>query len=170
MAGKDVIINGSSYNSVPQVRIPLSGGTGDAIFYDTSDATAQASNILTGKSAYIGSGLVNGSMANNGDTSGTIATKTGTVTIPEGYTTGGTVELAQAQKNLLVANNIKSGVTLFGVSGSSMVVDTTVSTGGASASNILNGYKAYVNGAQITGTATVPTVSQDTSTHVLTIS
>lgn len=170
MAGKDVIINGSSYNAVPQVRIPLSAGNGDAIFYDTSDATAQASNILTTKSAYGVNGLVNGSMANNGDTSGTISTKNGTVTVPEGYTTGGTVELASSQKSLLVAGNIKSGVTLFGVAGSSMVVDTTMATSSASASTIMNGYKAFVNGAQVTGTATVPLVSQDTSTHVLTIS
>lgn len=167
---KDVIINGSSYTSVPQVRIPLASGNGDAIFYDTSDATAQASHILTGKNAYGQGGLISGSMADNGDTSGTIATKTGTVTIPEGYTTGGTIELASSQKNLLVAGNIKSGVTLFGVAGSSMVVDTSIASGGATASNILNGYKAYVNGGQVTGTATVPLVSQDTSTHVLTIS
>ena len=167
---KDVIINGSSYTSVPQVRIPLASGSGDAIFYDTSDATAQASNLLTGKTGYGQNGLINGSMAENGDTSGTIATKTGTVTIPEGHTSGGTVALAESQKNLLVAGNIKKGITLFGVSGSSMVVDTTISSGGATASNILNGYKAFVNGNQVTGTATVPLVSQDTSTHVLTIS
>lgn len=166
---KNVIINGATYNSVPLVRIPQTDG-GTAEFYDTSDATAEAQHTLTGKKTYGASGAINGSMANNGDTSGTIATKTGTVTIPEGYTTGGSVGLAEAQKNLLVSANIKSGVTLLGVSGSSMVLDTTISSGGATASNIMNGYKAFVNGAQVTGNATVPTVSQDTSTKVLTIS
>lgn len=166
---KNVIINEVTYNSVPQVHIPQVGG-GEAVFYDVTDADAEASHILSGKKAYGSSGLVNGSMANNGNTDGTISTKTGTVSIPEGYTTGGTVQIAEAQKSLLVAGNIKSGVTLLGVSGSSMVVDTTISSGGASASNILSGYSAFVNGAKITGSATVPTVSQDTSTKILTIS
>lgn len=165
---KNVIINGATYNSVPYVNIPQTDGK-EASFYDTSDATAEASHVLAGKTTYGASGLVNGSMANNGDTSGTIATKAGAVTIPAGYTTGGTVELAEAQKNLLVSSNIKKGVTLLGVAGGNMILDTTISSGGATASTIMNGYKAFVNGAEVTGNATVPTVSQDTSTKVLTI-
>ena len=58
---KNVIINGSSYNAVPYVSIPLSGGGGNATFYETSDATAQAANILSGYSAYGASGKINGS-------------------------------------------------------------------------------------------------------------
>ncbi len=166
---KNVIINGVTYNSVPQVQIPVSGG-GTAIFYETSDATGTAADVLTGKSVYSSGGAINGSMANNGSTSGTISTKAGTVTIPAGYTSGGTVSIATAQQNLLVSGNIKSGVTVLGVSGSSMVVDTTISASAAGASNIINGYKAYVNGALITGSATVPTIAQDSSTKVLTIS
>lgn len=168
MVRPNVIINGVVYNEVPQVQIPVSGG-GTATFYETSDATADTGSILTGKSAYGTGGLVNGSMANNGSTSGTISNKAGTVTIPAGYTTGGTVSIAQAQQDVIISGNIKSGATILGVSGSSMVVDTTIASSGASASNILNGYKAYVNGAQIIGTATVPLVSQDTSTKVLSI-
>lgn len=57
---KNVIINGNSYNAVPYVQIPLSGGGGNATFYDTSDATAAAANILTGFSAYGASGKING--------------------------------------------------------------------------------------------------------------
>lgn len=166
---KNVIINGVTYNSVPQVQIPVSGG-GTAIFYETSDATGTAEHVLTGKSVYSSGGAINGSMANNGSTSGTISTKAGTVSIPAGYTSGGTVSIATAQQNLLVSGNIKSGVTVLGVSGSSMVVDTTISSNAAGASNIINGYKAYVNGSLITGSATVPTIAQDSSTHVLTIS
>jgi len=58
---KNVIINGNSYNSVPYVSIPLSGGGGNATFYETSDATAAAANILTGYSAYGASGKIDGS-------------------------------------------------------------------------------------------------------------
>lgn len=166
---KNVVINGVTYNSVPQVKIPISGG-GNAIFYETSDATAATGDILTGKSAYGSGGLVNGSMANNGSTSGTIGTKAGTVSIPAGYTSGGTVSISTTEQNKIISSNIKSGATILGVSGSSMVVDTTISSSAASASNIISGYKAYVNGSLITGNATVPTVSQDGSTHVLTIS
>lgn len=57
---KNVLINGASYNSVPYVQIPLSGESGNAIFYETSDATAQAANILSGYSAYGASGKING--------------------------------------------------------------------------------------------------------------
>ena len=166
---KNVTINGVTYNSVPQVKIPISGG-GTATFYEVSDATAEAGNILTGKSAYGSGGLVNGSMANNGSTSGTISTKAGTVSIPAGYISGGTVQISTTEQNKIVAGNIKSGVTILGQAGSSMVVDTTISSSAAGVSNILSGYKAYVNGSLITGEATVPTVAQDSSTHVLTIS
>lgn len=58
---KNVLINGNSYPAVPYVRIPLSGQTGDAVFYETSDATATAANIMTGFSAYGANGKINGS-------------------------------------------------------------------------------------------------------------
>lgn len=59
---KNVIINGSSYSAVPYVQIPLSGGSGNATFYETSDATAAAANVLTGYSAYTASGKVDGQL------------------------------------------------------------------------------------------------------------
>lgn len=57
---KNVVINGASYNSVPYVQIPLSAGGGNAVFYETSDATAAAANILSGYSAYGASGKLTG--------------------------------------------------------------------------------------------------------------
>ena len=57
---KNIVINGTTYNSVPYIQSPLSGGGGNAIFYETADATASAANILTGYSAYTASGKVNG--------------------------------------------------------------------------------------------------------------
>lgn len=59
---KNVIINGASYNAVPSVQIPLAGGGGNAVFYDTSDATAGASQILSGFSGYGPNGLVSGTV------------------------------------------------------------------------------------------------------------
>ena len=89
---KNVIINGVTYNEVPFVVIPQTGG-GDAQFFDTTDATGVSGDLLSGKSMYGASGKISGGMASNGDTSGTIATKEGTVSIPAGHTSGGTVSV-----------------------------------------------------------------------------
>lgn len=112
---QNIIINGVTYQNVPEVDIPKSGG-GTAKFFDTASANAGASDILTGKTAFGSSGSVSGSMANNGSTSGTIGTKNGTVTIPAGYTTGGTVSLTNVSDCL--AQNILTGKSILGVNGS----------------------------------------------------
>lgn len=132
---QNVIINGVTYQSVPEVDIPKSG-SGTAKFYDTSGASFAAGDLLTGKTAFGASGSVGGSMADNGATGGTISTKAGTVTIPAGYTTGGTVAISSTEQAKIVASNIKSGVTILGQAGS----------------------------------LTLPTISQDSSTKVLSIS
>ena len=112
---QNVVINGVTYSNVPEVDIPKSGG-GTAKFYDTSGADISAGDVLTGKTAFGASGSVSGNMANNGSTSGTIGTKAGTVTIPAGYTSGGTVSLTNVTD--CVAANILSGKSILGVSGS----------------------------------------------------
>lgn len=132
---QNVIINGVTYQSVPEVDIPKSGG-GTAKFYDTASADITSADVLTGKTGYGSSGSVSGSMANNGSTSGTISTKAGTVTVPAGYTTGGTVAISSTEQAKIIASNIKSGVTLLGVAGS----------------------------------LSLPSISQDSSTKILSIS
>lgn len=164
---QNVVINGVTYSNVPSVSIPKSG-SGTATFFDTTGASATAAHILSGKTAFISSGSVSGQMANNGSTSGTISTKAGTVSIPAGYTTGGTVGISSTEQNKVVSGNIKSGVTILGVSGSASVVDTSDAT--ATAATILSGATAYVNGSKITGQMTAATVSQDGVTKVLSIS
>ena len=114
---QNVVINGVTYQNVPEVDIPKSGG-GTAKFYDTASADIAAADVLTGKTAFGSTGSISGSMANNGSTSGTISTKAGTVTIPAGYTSGGTVSISSTEQAKVIASNIKSGVTLLGVAGS----------------------------------------------------
>ena len=114
---KTVVINGVTYADTPEVDIPISGG-GTAKFYETSAADVTSADLLTGKTAYGASGQVSGGMINNGSTSGTISTKAGTVTIPSGYTTGGTVKISDTEQAKIVASNIKSGVTILGQEGS----------------------------------------------------
>ena len=114
---QNVVINGVTYQNVPEVDIPKSG-SGTARFYDTSSADITSADVLTGKTGFGSSGSVSGGMANNGSTSGTISTKAGTVSIPSGYTSGGTVSIDSTEQSKITAGNIKSGVTILGVSGS----------------------------------------------------
>ena len=113
---QNVVINGVTYQNCPEVDIPKSGG-GTAKFFDTASADAAAGDILTGKTAYGANGSVSGSMANNGSTGGTISTKAGSVTIPAGYTSGGSVSLASSAVSDLVAGNILRNKTILGVAG-----------------------------------------------------
>jgi hypothetical protein len=157
MAKKNVIINKVPYEGVEEVKIPLQEGGGSARYVETSDATAAAGDILTGKNAYVNGSLIGGSMPNNGKTDGTISAVDGTVTIPAGYTSGGTVQISEAEQGKVIPGNIKSGATILGVAGKSSVVETDDAD--ATAGDILSGKTAYVNGQKITGTTTMPTIS-----------
>ena len=163
---QSVVINEVVYTSVPSIQIPLSSGSGTAEFFDISDATAVAADVLSPKTIYKADGTkVTGSIVTK---SGSDLTASGlTVTVPAGYYSSAATKTCSDAN--LVSGNIKSGVTIFSVTGSSSVVDTTISSGGAGASQILSGYSAYVNGSLIEGSASVPTISQDSSTKVLTI-
>ena len=130
---QNVIINGVTYQTVPEVDIPKSGG-GTAKFYDTSGADIAQGDVLNGKKAFGSTGEITGNMTNNGQTGGTIGTKAGTYTIPAGYTSGGTVSLTNVSDCL--AGNILSGKSILGVNGS----------------------------------LAMPTISQDSTTKILSIS
>jgi len=163
---QNVVINGVTYSNVPKVQIPKSG-SGTAEFVDIADTTAAAGDVLSGKYFYASNGTkTQGSIATK--TSSDLTASTLTVTAPAGYYASAASKTCSDAN--LVSGNIRSGTTIFGVSGASSVVDTTIASGGAAAGNIISGYKAYVNGSLVEGSATVPTVSQDSTTKVLSIS
>lgn len=56
-----VIINGNSYAAVPYISVPKQGG-GNAAFYETSDATALAANVLSGYTFYGAGGKATGTV------------------------------------------------------------------------------------------------------------
>lgn len=147
---------------------------------DTSDGTAAASDILNGKIAYVNGAKVTGTIASKtaqtytpGTSAQTIAAGqylAGAQTITavpteEKSATPSTAEqevVPTAGKFLskvtvggdanLVADNIKSGVSIFGVQGTLTSLDT--SDADATAENIDSGKTAYVKGQKITGTST----------------
>ena len=116
MAHPSVVINGVTYATCPEVDTPKSGG-GTAKFYDASQTDVSASNVLSGKVFVGASGEDTGTMSNNGATGGEISTKAGTVSIPSGYTSGGSVSIKSSAVSDCVAGNILTGKTILGVSG-----------------------------------------------------
>ena len=70
----------------------MAGAIMDIDTHDTHDATASAGDVLTGKTAYIATGKVSGTMPNQGAIAGTIDAEHPSYTVPEGYHSGlGTV-------------------------------------------------------------------------------
>ena len=131
--------------------IPLGGGV------ITDDATATASQILSGYTAYVKGKKITGNIASQG--AQTITPGTSDKTIASGKYLSGT-QTIKGDGNL-VAGNIKSGTSIFGVSG------TFTSDANAGAGDILSGKTAYVNGSKVTGSipiqGSVKNITTDTS-------
>ena len=109
---------------------------------DTSDANAVAAEILATRTAYVNGQKITGSMTNNGAVTGTISTKAGSYTIPNGYHDGsGTVSISSTEQAKLIAANIKSGVEILGVegtySGESVTAQSKTATPSTSSQTIL---------------------------------
>lgn len=88
---------GKVLGSVTVERIPTN-------YYDTSESTVAAGDILSGKTAFGSAGAVTGTMPNNGPISATIdGLSITSYAVPAGYTSGGTVSLTSAIEEALAA-------------------------------------------------------------------
>ena len=110
---QNVVINSVTYNNVPEVDIPLSGG-GTAKFMDTSDASAVAADMRNGTTAYINGVKVTGNAPEKAAQTYTPGTSDQTIAAGQHLTGAQTIK---GDANL-TAGNILSGVTIFNVSGS----------------------------------------------------
>lgn len=110
---QNVIINGVTYQNVPEVNIPKSGG-GTAKFMDTSDANAAAGDILASKTAYVNGTKLTGQISSKA--AATYMPTTSDQTIAAGQYLSG-VQTIKGDANLLPVN-IAQGVSIFGVAGS----------------------------------------------------
>lgn len=132
--------------------ITIFGISGKTEVVDTTSGDAVAGEILAGKVAWVDGVEITGSL-----TTQTLSNANDTVTA--GNYAGTTLSTVDTD---LVTDNIKAGITLFGISGKTEVVDTT--TGDAVAADMLAGKVAWVDGLEITGTIITQTLSDANST------
>ena len=217
---QNVVINGVTYQSVPEVDIPKSGG-GTAKFMDTADATlSSGGELLNGLTAYANGTKVTGTIASK--SSSDLTASGATVTAPAGYyasaasksvssgsaTAPATISGTSASvstgtntitlsKTISVTPSVSAGYVASGTAGNSSVsLTASVTTKAAAtytptttAQTIASG--TYLTGAQtisgdanliaanivsgksifgVAGSATLPSISQDSTTKVLSIS
>ena len=110
---QNVIINGVTYQNVPEVDIPKSGG-GTAKFMDTDDANAAATDMLSGKTAYVNGTKITGQIPSKAAQTYTPTTSDQTIAAGQ-YLIG--AQTVKGDANLLPVN-IAQGVSIFGVQGS----------------------------------------------------
>lgn len=125
---------------------------------------AAASDILLNKTAFVDGEEITGIMPELLNFIDYISEKSDTIYIPEGHHAGsGKISISSAEQAKIIASNIRKDVTILGETGTLQEgIDTSDAT--ATASDILSGKTAYVNGSKVTGNITSQTAKTVTPT------
>lgn len=110
---QNITLLGASYSAVPAVMLPKTGG-GTAQFDDTTDANAIASDIASGKTAYVNGVKLTGTSSGGGGGVGTLLT-----TYSMGTISTSSTQAADTGKSISV-----SGVNNYDL----LIVETSVDT------------------------------------------
>ena len=129
------------------VRVPsmMTTTTLEVKMVSNSEQGINQATVLNNRTGYVNGAKVTGTMADNGVLS--YIPSTSSQVIPAGYTSGGSISAVTSSiDSNIQSDNIKSGVTILGVSGDSNVVDTTVGLTQTPADGIyLNSATGYYN-------------------------
>lgn len=177
---QNVIINGVTYNDVPQVNIPLNPGPGTAVFTDTNDATLDSGDkMLNGVTAYAGGTKYTGTITSKN--SSDLSASGATVTAPAGYyasnasksvasgsaTAPGTISGTSASvstgtnvltltKTVSVTPSVTAGYVANGTAGNSSVsLSATVTTKAAATITPGTSNQTIASGTYLTGAQTI---------------
>ena len=143
---QSVVIRSVTYQNVPSVEIPLSGGGGNAVFIDTSDATLDSAGSLPlGVTAYADGTKYTGTAAENDSSDLTVSGAT--VTVPAGY--------YSSQASASVASGSATPASTISATGASVSTGTNTITLSKSVSNTPTVSAGYVS----SGTAGSSSVS-----------
>lgn len=164
---KSVVIRETVYSDVPAIHVPLSSGSGEATFIDTSDATlSDASNLPSGVTAWADGVKYTGTASENDSSDLTVSGAT--VTVPAGYYS------SQASKSVAsgsaTAPNSISGTSATVSTGTntltltkSVSVTPVVTAGYVSSGTAKNSSVSLTASVTTKGTATItPTTSNQT--------
>lgn len=177
---KNVVIRDVEYDDVPSVTIPLSSGSGNATFIDTSDATLDdAGKLPLGVTAYADSVKFTGTASENDSSDLTISGAT--VTVPAGYyansasgtvasgsaTPASTISATEASvstgtntltlsKSVSNTPTVSAGYVSAGTAGDSSVsLTASVTTKGAATITPGTSAQTIASGTYLTGTQTI---------------
>lgn len=177
---KSVVIRETVYSDVPAVHIPLSSGSGEATFVDTSDATlASGAQMLNNVTAYANGTKVTGTIESK--SSSDLTASGATVTVPSGYygsqatksvssgsatapasitgtsasVTTGTNTLT-LQKTVSVTPTVSAGYVSSGTAGNSTVkLTASVTTKGVATITPSTTNQTIASGTYLTGAQTI---------------
>ena len=137
---------------------------GNQSLIDLRNDTITAENLLAGYTAHDASGeVINGSMQDNGAVTGVISMIAESYVIPKGYHNGeGSVSVDISETGKIIADNIKKGVSILGVTGNYPVITPLTPI----ATDFTEGYVTNNTWTYQAGSANRADVYQVTANHV----